>query len=114
MWNTPDIAEETRSLKTPHPEDTSGNLLSSKPRTTLDLLLPREPDEKEEPSAYTSQMKKNLDRRHGARYRSYEAGNKVFATNYDGNRRGWTATIIERKIGDVMYEVLLSTAKPIN
>lgn len=78
-------------------------LLGNKPRSVLDLMKPSVP----EPSHINEVQNMKFNKKHGAKHRSFEAGDAVFAEFHIRNERYWAqGTVIEKK-GSVVYNILL-------
>lgn len=78
-------------------------LLGGRIRTSLELMKPpsnfyKDPDSKQD---------QQFDRKHGAKEKSFEARDGVFAKVHQGNDWSWVPGEIVEKIGTVMYNVWL-------
>lgn len=74
-----------------------------KMKTKLDLLKPQA----ESASGRNEEMEAQYNSKHGAKWKSFEAGDEVFAFVHHGNDRKWTPGKVIKSIGSVNYEVLV-------
>lgn len=72
-------------------------------RMELDLLKPTP----EHGIDRDIQQEQQFNQHHGARYRSFSQGDKVYAKVYRHNEQFWECGVIEKRIGRVIYSVRL-------
>jgi len=72
-----------------------------KPRTTLDLLLP-----KRQPTGRDTKMERQFNSRHGAVERNFNGGDPVYIRYRQSH--DWMTGSVAKRIGDRLYDVTLS------
>lgn len=78
-------------------------------RTTLDLLLPNDSPTTPQPDERTAQQ---YNRRHGARSKTFTAGDAVFVQKHVLNKNlDWIPGKVIERIGNVMYNVAVTDAR---
>lgn len=94
---------------TPHASTPGGvspaeKFIGRKLNSTLSLLFKKE---REEIPSRNEQMEKQYNQKHGAKHRTFNEGDKVYARYFQNNRFIWVLGLILNRIGNVNYDVCI-------
>lgn len=95
----------TPNTNTPNGKSPSEYFMGRRLQIPLDLLKPSPPTVQKRNQA----MEDAYNKKHGAKRRSFKAGDKVYAMVYKNNKMSWNPGEIIERVGEVTYNVLVSS-----